>query len=77
MYASKYFQIYQVQNGQLIYLANIAVYSNHPRAAAASSYLAIIFGRIASGVPWLLRSTAKPMQHRISAGADVGYGSLK
>ena len=39
------------------------VYSNHPRAAAASSYLAIIFGRIASGVPWLLRSTAEPMQH--------------
>ena len=39
------------------------VYSNHPRAAAASSYLAIIFGRIASGVPWFLRSTAEPMQH--------------
>ena len=34
------------------------VYSNHRRAAAASSYLAIIFGRIASGVPWFLRSTA-------------------
>ena len=28
------------------------VYSNHPREPAASSYLAIIFGRIASGVPW-------------------------
>ena len=27
------------------------VYSNHPREAAASSYLAIIFGRIVSGVP--------------------------
>ena len=39
------------------------VYSNHPRAAAASSYLAIIFGRIASGVLWFLRSTAEPMQH--------------
>ena len=39
------------------------VYSNHPRAAAASSYLAIIFGRIASGLPWFLRSTAEPMQH--------------
>ena len=39
------------------------VYSNHPRAAAASSYLALIFGRIASGVPWFLRSTAEPMQH--------------
>ena len=39
------------------------VYSNHPRAAAASSYLAIIFGRIASSVPWFLRSTVEPMQH--------------
>ena len=39
------------------------VYSDHPRAAAASSYLATIFGRIASGVPWFLRSTAEPMQH--------------
>ena len=27
------------------------VYSNHPREASASSYLTIIFGRIASGVP--------------------------
>ena len=27
------------------------VYSNHPREAAASSYLAITFERIASGVP--------------------------
>ena len=47
------------------------VYSNHPREAAASSYLAIIFGRIASGVPWFLRSTVMP---RISAGAGVGRG---
>ena len=39
------------------------LYSNHPRAAAASSYLAIIFGQIASGVPWFLHSTAEPMQH--------------
>ena len=38
------------------------VYSNHPREAAASSYLAIIFGQIASGVPWLLRSTVVLMQ---------------
>ena len=38
------------------------VYSNHPREAAASSYLAIIFGRIASGVPWFLRSTAVLLQ---------------
>ena len=40
------------------------VYSNHPREAAAFSYLAIIFGPIASGVPWDLR-------------AGVGRGSLK
>ena len=38
------------------------VYSNHPRQAAASSYLAIIFGQIARGVPWFLRSTALLMQ---------------
>ena len=31
------------------------VYNNHPREAAASSYLALILGRIASGVPWFLR----------------------
>ena len=30
------------------------VYRNHPRAAPVSSYLAIIFGRIASGVRWLV-----------------------
>ena len=38
------------------------VYSNHPREAAASLYLAIILGQIASGVPWFLRSTAVLMQ---------------
>ena len=38
------------------------VYSNHPREAAASLCLAIIFGRIDSGLPWLLRSTAVLMQ---------------
>ena len=38
------------------------VYSSYPKEAAASSYLPIIFGRIASGIPWLLRSTAVPMQ---------------
>ena len=38
------------------------VYSNNPREAAASSYLAIIFGHIASGVSWVLRSTAVLMQ---------------
>ena len=34
------------------------VYSKHPRDAAASSYLTIIFGRIASGMPWFPLSTA-------------------
>ena len=38
------------------------VYRNHPREAAASTYLARIFGRIASGVPWFRRSTAVLMQ---------------
>ena len=38
------------------------VYSNHPRDAAAVSYLAIILRRIASGIPWFLRSTAVLMQ---------------
>ena len=38
------------------------VYKNHPREAAASSYLAIIFGRITSGVLWFFGSTAVPMQ---------------
>ena len=34
------------------------VSSNHPKEAAASPYLAIIFGRIASCIPWFLHSTA-------------------
>ena len=38
------------------------VYSNHPREAAASSYLAINLERIASGVPWFLRLTVVLMQ---------------
>ena len=38
------------------------VYSNHLREAATSSYLAIIFGWIASGVPSFLRSAAVLMQ---------------
>ena len=38
------------------------VYSNHPREAAASTCLAKIFCRIASGVHWFLLSTAVPMQ---------------
>ena len=38
------------------------VYSNHLMEAAASSNMAIIFGRIASGVPWFFHSTAVLMQ---------------
>ena len=38
------------------------VYSTHSREAATTSYLAIIFGRIASGVPWYLRLTAVLMR---------------
>ena len=38
------------------------VYINHPREAAASTSLAIIFGRIALGVPWFFLSTAVLMQ---------------
>ena len=50
-------QLHAVKHG-----TKALVYSNHSREAAASSYLAIIFGRIASGVPCFLRSTAVPMQ---------------
>ena len=50
-------QLHAVRNG-----TEALVYSNHPRKTAASSYLAIIFGRIASGIPWFLRSTAVPVQ---------------
>ena len=39
-------QLHAVRHG-----TEALVYSNHPREAAASSYLAIIFGRIASGTP--------------------------
>ena len=38
------------------------IYSNHPRKAAASLYLAIIFGWIASGVPWFILTNAVLMQ---------------
>ena len=50
-------QLHAVRHG-----TEALVYSNHPRFAAASSYLAIIFGRIASCVLWFLRSTLVPMQ---------------
>ena len=49
-------QLHAVRHG-----TEALVYSNLPREAAASSYLAIIFGRIASGVPWFIRSIAVPM----------------
>ena len=42
-------QLHAVRHG-----TEALVYSNHPREAAASSYPAIIFGRIASSIPWLL-----------------------
>ena len=53
------------------------VCSNHRREAAASSYLAIFFGRIASGVPWTSAQSRCQCSSRISAGAGVGRGSLK
>ena len=49
-------QLHAVRHG-----TEVLVYSNYPREAAACSYLAIIFERIASGVPWFLSSTAVPM----------------
>ena len=38
------------------------VFINHQMEAAASMCLAVIFEQIASGIPWLFRSTAVPMQ---------------
>ena len=38
------------------------VYSDYPRETTTSTYLAIIFGPNASGVPWFIRPTAVPMQ---------------
>ena len=45
--------LHAVQHG-----TEAVVYSNHPKDTAASSYLVIIFGQIASGVHSLLLSTA-------------------
>ena len=53
------------------------VYSNHPRAAAASSYLAIIFGPIVVAYPGSSAQQRSQCSTRISAGADVSCGSLK
>ena len=49
-------QLHAIRHG-----TEVLVYSNHT-SEAAGLYLTIIFGRIASGVPWDLRSTAVPMQ---------------
>ena len=38
------------------------VHNNYPRAPAASTCLALICRRTASGVPWFLGSTAMPMK---------------
>ena len=48
--------------GHVIIVACCMVYSDHPREAAASMCLAVISGRIASGVPWFLCSSEVPMQ---------------
>ena len=58
------------------------VYINYPREAAASTCLAIIFRRIANGIPQSFRSTAVHQCSRFStgtasAGNDVGHVSLK
>ena len=45
--------LFRLLNAVYSHCTEALVYSNHPRAAAASSYLAIIFEPIASGVPWL------------------------
>ena len=42
------------------------VYSNHPREAAAFSYLAIIFGRIASDVLWVQNPLSGEQQETLS-----------
>ena len=50
-------QLHAVRHG-----TEALVYNNHPREAADSTYLIIIFARIASGIPWFLRAIAVPMQ---------------
>ena len=42
------------------------VYSNHLKEAVASTRLAIILGRFASGVPWFLHSTVVPMRCQLA-----------
>ena len=59
-------QLHAVRHG-----TEALVYSNHPSEAAASWYLARIFGWIASGVPWFQCISC------ISAGTGVGHDSFK
>ena len=53
------------------------VYSDHSKDAAASSYLAIILSRIASGVPWFSAQQRSQCISRISAGTGVGVVAKK
>ena len=46
-------QLHDVQYGM-----EALVHSDYSREAASSTCLTIIFGRIANGIPWFLRSTA-------------------
>ena len=46
----------------LFRLLHALVHSDYPRDATASKCLVIIFGRIASGVSWFIRSTTVPRQ---------------
>ena len=48
-----------------------------PKEDAASTYLVLIFMRIAGGIPWVLRSTAVRMQLPHQCITDVGRGGLK
>ena len=53
------------------------VYSNHTKEAADSSYLAIIFERIVSGVPCFSIQQRSQYRSRISAGTGVGVVAVK
>ena len=61
-------QLHAVRHG-----TEALVYSHHPKEAAASSYLSIImimFGRIASGIPWFLLNCGVNVSvwHQVSHG---------
>ena len=53
------------------------VHSNHPRVAAASTNLALIFGRIASMLPWFLCSTKVLMQLPHQCRNSVTLGTIQ